>query len=86
VYATSLALLVVAGVSVYLGFRRGNVILIYASIAASMLSMLFNAVSVLRRRAADAGATRGTVPFSPAPVEEGTPAVHDVPEESPGSS
>ncbi|HEX9891139.1 MAG TPA: hypothetical protein VGB28_03680 [Actinomycetota bacterium] len=80
-YATSLVLLLVGVACLALGFQRENLILVFASIAASVLSMLFLGVSVLRRRAVQDAERRAMAPWTPAPVDEEVPAVHDVPEE-----
>jgi len=80
-YATSLVLLLAGVAFLALGFQRENLVLVFASIAASVLSMLFLGVSVLRRRAALDAEQRAMAPWTPAPVDEEVPAVHDVPEE-----
>ncbi|HVM11357.1 MAG TPA: hypothetical protein VM638_02615 [Actinomycetota bacterium] len=83
-YAASLVFLLGAAASLYLGFRHGRLTFVFASIAASMLSMLFLGVSILRRRSVEALAPRQ--PFPSAPPEEETPVAHDVPEDTPGTA
>jgi hypothetical protein len=82
VYTVSLVLLLAAVATLYLGFRAGNLVFVFASIAASVLSMLFLGVSVLRRRAVEEGNAAMSAWTAARPDEE-TPAAHDVPEDEP---
>jgi hypothetical protein len=79
----SLVFLLAGLLSLLLGFQKENLALVFGSIAASVLSMLFLGVSVLRRRAALEAQQQALAPWTPARPEEETPAVHDVPEDAP---
>jgi len=84
-YVGSLFFLLAAVAALFIGFRGSNLLLVYGSIAFSVLSMLFLAADAARRRRLEPDPAPIPSEWSRLPVGAVAPVAHDIPEPIPAS-
>ena len=85
-YVGSLFFLLAAVAALFVGFRASNLLLVYGSIAFSVLSMLFLAADAARRRRLEPDPAPIPSEWSRVPAGATAPVAHDVPEAVPSAS